>query len=263
MAFNFGWVAPLFLIIFGVAFLSIGYSHFKKKRLVENIPTSKTRSVALGLVEVFGKALPTQKPFIAPLTQRECVWCTTTIERYEKHGKSSSWVVVDSNTQLTPFWVKDDTGEILVHPHHAEMSIPNDFRFESGFGRPPLTSELSAYAKARGIGLGTNFSTPIGNIKVGVPRLHFTEKAIETGQLVYVMGTAQPRSLKKIPEDANKENGAIFIGQGKNDPTFYISDRSEKDVVGGFLKEAIAYVFIGIIFLLIAGVQILLSLQIV
>ena len=51
-----------------------GFSWLKQKRLIENIPTSKIRSIAMGLVEIYGEVVPTQEKILkSPFTNKDCV----------------------------------------------------------------------------------------------------------------------------------------------------------------------------------------------
>jgi hypothetical protein len=41
-------------LLLGLYVFYRGFHHFRRKRLIENTPTSKVRSIAMGLVEIFG-----------------------------------------------------------------------------------------------------------------------------------------------------------------------------------------------------------------
>ena len=49
-------------IIIGTGLLIQAFRLFKKKKMIENIPTSKVRSIAMGLVELNGKIIPIKTP---------------------------------------------------------------------------------------------------------------------------------------------------------------------------------------------------------
>ncbi len=57
---------------FGVWSFFDGFKRLREKRLVENIPTSTVRGLAMGLVELGGKAENTAL-LKSPLTKTECV----------------------------------------------------------------------------------------------------------------------------------------------------------------------------------------------
>ncbi|MBW2968259.1 hypothetical protein KY362_07270, partial [Candidatus Woesearchaeota archaeon] len=68
----------LYLVIgfgFGIYLFIKGFSWFRLKRMVENIPTSKIRSLAMGLVEIYGSVvLFEDKVLKSPFTGKDCVY---------------------------------------------------------------------------------------------------------------------------------------------------------------------------------------------
>src|SRR3989338_7313172 len=83
-AFGFG---------FGIWFFSRGFNRLRRKRLIENIPTSTVRGLAIGFVELVGKAR--RKNILkGPLSNSDCVLYRYSVERYEQRGKSSQWVTI-------------------------------------------------------------------------------------------------------------------------------------------------------------------------
>ena len=121
----------------GLSFFFKGFKTLKRKRLIENTPTSKTRSVAMGLVEVCGEAVPAETILQSPFSNQDCLYYRYEIEEYRRSGKRSRWVTICNEVHGTPFYVRDDTGQVLVDPNGAEVEIPQDTRFESGLGSDP------------------------------------------------------------------------------------------------------------------------------
>jgi len=131
-------LASLVLISFGsfyatkrpeslsLGFLAIGVILFihsfvllKRKRTIENCPTSKIRSMPMGHVEV--KGMVQQKYSLkSPYTLTDCVYYSYRIyeEERTKDGyrhQLREW----GNSGHVPFYLKDDTGRILVQPKEA------------------------------------------------------------------------------------------------------------------------------------------------
>src|SRR5438477_7605812 len=109
----------------------------KRKRLVDNLPTSKTTGVFIGLVELKGTAESAQ-PLVSYLAGQPCVqyqwrveehWSRTVIETYtDSDGKTqtrtrheSGWKTVADGGEMTPFYLQDDRGLILVRPEGAKI----------------------------------------------------------------------------------------------------------------------------------------------
>ncbi|MDD5086676.1 MAG: hypothetical protein PHV16_02895, partial [Candidatus Nanoarchaeia archaeon] len=58
----------------GVFLFWEGIKTLKHKRLIENIPTSKIRSLAMGLVEIYGEVVPAYKEVLkSPFSNKDCV----------------------------------------------------------------------------------------------------------------------------------------------------------------------------------------------
>ncbi|HNV24299.1 MAG TPA: hypothetical protein PKH98_05360, partial [Candidatus Omnitrophota bacterium] len=84
----------LFLFGVGVFIFFGGFQSLRRKRKIENIPTSTIRGLALGLVELVGKAKKNKILHKSPLTKTDCDFYRYQIERYQSSGKSSRWVTI-------------------------------------------------------------------------------------------------------------------------------------------------------------------------
>jgi len=211
-------VVGLFL---GITTFFVGLLNFKRKRLIENIPTSKIRSLAMGLVEICGEAVPVKNSnMISPFTRKRCVYYRYTIERLVNSGKYSRWVKVKAGHEGDFFFVRDDTGTVLVSTKGAIIDVGKK-EFDSSFGKKPnenITKFLSKHE------IKTKDFFGFGH------RMRFREYIIEPGDKVYVMGSAGDNPFL---EDATSVYGVndVMIKKGKNDKIFYISDKSEKDII--------------------------------
>ncbi len=142
------WAAAIFGAIAGVYLFYRGFRMLQRKRLIENTPSSKIRSAAMGLVEVSGLATGPYT-IIAPLTGRQCYLHRTVAWEWRREGKNSQWVKVAEETQHVPFFLDDNTGRVLVDPLGAEMDIHRDFQgefnhslFSSSLETPPNVADF-------------------------------------------------------------------------------------------------------------------------
>ncbi|MCK9573438.1 MAG: E3 ubiquitin ligase family protein, partial [Candidatus Omnitrophica bacterium] len=188
--------------------------------MIENIPTSTIRGLALGLVELIGKAKK-EKLLKSPFTGTDCVLYRYTVERYEKRGKSSRWVTVaDGDTFYCPFWINDGTGQMLVFPKNAELMLPIDYEFTSGWFKS-MPSSLVDFMRNNGI----SYKSFLGNYQ-----MRFREWYITEGQDVYVLGTANKTNnktndfMKNRNETLNKR-----LGELKEDAVFMKEADADKD----------------------------------
>lgn len=157
-------VVALALVI-GLLVLTYAFSVWREKRLIENIPTSKVRSLAMGLVEVKGVARP-KAALKSPVTMTACTYYRYKIEKYVRSGKSSHWSVVDQGASTNYLYVEDETGKILADPVDADVQIGRDYQWT---GTKP------------GTGWGI----------FGGDKMRYSEWWIVEGEPVYVIGTVR------------------------------------------------------------------------
>ncbi|HLK33545.1 MAG TPA: GIDE domain-containing protein [Terriglobales bacterium] len=117
----------------GVYLFYRGFRMLQRKRLIEDTPTSKIRSAAMGLVEVSGLA---NGPYTipAPISQLPCYFHRTMVWIYVQSGKSKRWKKVVDDRLHVPFYLEDETGRVLVDPSNAELDIHRDFQQEYQHG---------------------------------------------------------------------------------------------------------------------------------
>ncbi len=108
-------------IPFVVALLMFWGSFYfiRLKRQIENTPTSRVRSIAMGMVEVKGRALR-RYALISPMSHIPCVFYRLTRYRREKNNQWQVSSVSSSNN--VPFLLEDDTGRVEVDPSGCRVS---------------------------------------------------------------------------------------------------------------------------------------------
>lgn len=117
----------------GVYLFYRGFRMLQRKRLIEDTPTSKIRSAAIGLVEVSGLANgPYTMP--APVSQLPCYMHRTMVWIYVQSGKNKRWKKVVDASLHVPFYLEDETGRVLIDPSGAELDIHRDFQQEYQHG---------------------------------------------------------------------------------------------------------------------------------
>lgn len=206
------------LVAFGKGFVTL-----RRKRLIENTPTSKVRSLAMGLSEVYGEATPHKGNLLkSPFSGKDCLYYRYEVEEYRRSGKRSRWVTIKKGSKWVLFHLKDDTGEVVVDPRDAEVDIPIDFSTEPGSGKT-ISPALSDFMNQEGLKL-TGF---LGFSK----RLRFSEYFIAPGDKLYILGTAgdNPFVSEGTAVEGHKD---VMIQKGKG-RLFYIADKSEKECLKG------------------------------
>ncbi len=244
----------------GIILFVKGIGWMRKRRLIENIPTSKVRSLAMGLVEIFGEAVPAQGKILkSPFSGKDCIYYRYIIDEYRSSGKSSRWVTVDKGDSHENFYLKDDTGSVLVDPGGANVDIPMDFEFGSGLGKDPpkpvreflekhgIDFEHGRFFRRhmfgfrftkmelKGVGSGgfAGRERPhhfLKDLLTLNKKMRFREYFIAPGDKLYILGTAGDNPYM---EEGTAKHGTedVMIHKGSNEKTYYISDRPEKKIL--------------------------------
>lgn len=217
-------------------------SFLRRKRIIDDTPTSKVLGVFIGLTELKGTA-ESEAPFTSFLAGAQCVryswrveehWSRTVTETYRdaqghtqtRTRQESGWTEVAHGGETGPFYLKDDTGVIRIAPDGAR--IEENELYDKTVGR----TDLLYFTKG-----------PRNEIANSSHRRRFHEMGIPLHTKLYVMGQARERQDVVAPEIARDKNASMFI----------ISSRTEKQVSSGY---GVGYwVFLGLgLLLALAGV---------
>ena len=104
----------------------IGFRFAKIKRLIENIPTSKTKGVSFGITELKGKVvLNNQNSLTGPVSYAPCVWYRYLIQEKRRSGKNRSWVTISDEKKGIRFHCEDKEGKLLIDASDANVITRN------------------------------------------------------------------------------------------------------------------------------------------
>ena len=95
---------------------------FKIRSFLEAIPTSKVRSVAMGMAELSGKTMG-QKKLKGPFSGRECFAYEIEEKHLRGHGKHRHWVTVRQERKDGHFYIDDGTGQMLCDTKGATFEV--------------------------------------------------------------------------------------------------------------------------------------------
>ncbi len=210
-------VGPLFLIV-GLLMVYGGAQRFLLYRKISDTPTSKVRSAALGLVELFGKAV-CRDDMASPVSKAKCVFWRIKAEYYVP-GKNGGWRDMYSKSSSMKFFLEDDTGKMLIDPEGAEIDIPPDFSSAGWlspgglvFKRTILDQKVLSFLESDQAAKAA-FSSRSGYEQ------RLTESFIAEGDPLYVFGTA---SAWKTGSELPHED--LIVKKG--DQVMYVSDSNE------------------------------------
>ena len=198
-----GWVVGLGMVVAAVA-------SNRRKRLMEDLPTSKTHGVFIGLVELSGTA-ESEAPVTGYLSGQQCALHKWTVQEQwsrqvtetvtNSQGKTetrtkteSGWKEVASGSEMPSFYLKDDSGVVQVAPVGAKLDIARTFSETCGthaplyYGKGPATAVPDSRYRRR-----------------------FTEHAIPLHHQLYIGGRARERADVGAPESAADERAPLYL----------------------------------------------------
>jgi len=227
-----------------------GFRELRTQRLIQNTPTARIRSMAMGLAEVNG-VIECRSMVTAPFSGRPCACWNVDIS---VQGRKHQWSVVHRATSGQPFFLRDETGVALVYPRGADCRV--------NFGAEEV---------CHGLALPDCYASYVATLG---PRRHlwrfamlrFRERVLEEGAQVYVMGTATPAAqsftvsegdgMVAAGEDALEATGtdewrarrvrardqhvSAVLRAGEHEKTFVISQDSERTLTTGLGLKAVA-----------------------
>ncbi len=185
----------LFFLVMGVAGFFWGFTRLRKKRKIENIPTSTIRGLAMGLVEIIGQ-VEKKNVLVSPFSNTPCAFYSYEIEKYVRSGKSSHWVTIaKGGSYQIPFFVNDKTGRVLVFSKDAELIIPIKYQYSTEWGKE-VSSAMRNFMEANNI----SYKSFLGNYT-----LRFKEWFLLEKETVYILGTAKPVKAEEFIEQYNSK----------------------------------------------------------
>jgi len=229
-----------FLPVIGAVLALVGlvcaFSNGRRRRLIDNLPTSKTSGVFIGFVELKGTA-ESAEPLTSYLAEQPCAHYAWTVEEHwsrtytttetDSKGNTrtvthheSGWMRVDDGGETIPFYLQDDCGLVLVRPDGAKIEPLTIFDKTCGPGDPLY------YGKG-----------PAGAVSNSDYRRRFVETGIPLKTDLYVIGQSRERQDIVAPEIAADENAPMFL----------ISTRTEEQVSSGMKWGARGWTIFGLV----------------
>ena len=231
---------PLVSVAVGVlgalACLIAGFWAMQRRRLIDDLPTSKTQGVFLGLAELKGTA-ESEAPLTSYLAGVRCVhyewqveehWSRTVHETYtdsKGHVRTrtrteSGWTKVADGRESVPFYLKDDTGVIRVVPEGARINALETF--------------AETFSRDNPLYFGKGPAKEVAN---STHKRRFRESALPLHASLYVLGQARERTDIVAAEIAFQKGAAIFL----------ISTRTEKQISSRYARWFWFWILLGLV----------------
>ena len=272
---------PVLFFLVGVVLVILGFRTYRQYRILADTPQIPIRSVAMGLVHVAGKSTG-GNPLTSPLSRVPCYYYRVQVEKWVKKDKQEKWVTTGNESAESEFYLEDETGRILVKPHHAQYDVPHTFRggmgpkalgsarfFDTSLGVPVpteqhlhayLTGEFSparaalqsssvpgAHAMSKALGMAQKMQALGVSIGDGALRLDFgVEQSYRFTETCLVAGRPCQvlGTCAENPSPA-EEHDRNLIQQGQNEKTFLITTQTEKGIEKSLRRRAVVLLLIG------------------
>ena len=233
---DFAPFLPLIGAALALASLAGAFRNGRRRRLIDNLPTSKTSGVFIGFVELKGTA-ESAGPLTSYLAEQSCVHYAWTVEEHwsrtvtttetDSKGNTrivtrheSGWTQVAKGGETIPFYLQDDSGVILIQPDGAKIEPAKIFDETCSPGDPLY------YGKG-----------PATAVMDSDHRRRFVEMGIPLKAELYIVGQSRERQDIVAPEIAADEHAPMFL----------ISMRSEEQVSRGMKWGARGWTVFGFI----------------
>lgn len=226
-----------------------GFRSWRIHRLIEDTPTARIRSMAMGLVELSGQ-IENRSRVTGPFSGRECAYWELDVSTLAGGRRGQNhWRIVHQANSGSPFYLRDTTGVALVYPQGAELRTSYGVQESTtGFGVPQMYMD---YMDSQGLGMRHVWA--LGGMR-------FRERILENGASVYVLGRANPKAMSRSISDEGELEEALeatgtdawvarrlrdtdreiaaVVRRGERDPVFLISPSSERFMTMAYALKA-------------------------
>jgi hypothetical protein len=162
-------------LLLGLYWFFKGFGLFQEYKVIADTPLVPVRSVAMGWVQIRGKAVG-EKTMRSPVSNQPCFFYKVDIERWSAgRAGSGCWSPYLSDQGSVGFYLEDETGKVLIDPRGAELDLEQSSQCELSShdtlpldapwqeetpggnppGSPPPYSELRRYVARVARGMNT------------------------------------------------------------------------------------------------------------
>jgi hypothetical protein len=238
--------------------------------VLADTPEIPIRSMAMGLVEIHGKATG-QQTVLSPVTKTPCLFYKVDIERWVSDKSGGHWSHAATHGDGVGFYLEDATGKVLVDAHGAEYDLIQTAKREIGRSVGASLGRLFGGTRdsSQATGSWVSESDLLNYVASVVSSAHSTFSldaasllsGLGRGSLALGMGSERRYRLSEYcilpehwydvtgtcvenpaPQDEHDRN---VIVKGQNEPTFLISWRGEKEIKSTLRNRAALHIFGG------------------
>jgi hypothetical protein len=229
---------PVSLCLAGLAIMAY---HLPKVQLIQkirNTPSSKIRSVAVGLVELSGTP---ERPgnLLSPISGKECLYWRI-VAQYQPFGTRGAMLDICDTESSDPFILKDDSGEIRVDARSAYIDGLNykGYSFCLNDGPKGWHDGKESYDNVQKFIDSLDPELKKEFLSHSNSQIEIMESRLPLSNKLYVIGIAEP-----FGNASSKAHENLLI-RGKT--KMFISPSTENRILKKLGRKASLYVLLGL-----------------
>lgn len=245
-----GWAS--FGVCVGIYWFFKGFWVYRKYRVIEDTPETPIRSMAMGLVEVHGKAVG-EPTVVSPVSHTPCLFYQVKIDKWhsDQKGRGGTYRPYKTGSGGIPFHLEDPTGKVLIDAKGADFDLNEvEQREVDGFiagsfmptayeDDPVVDPSVSSSFDASDHEVLMFITKTAGKSGLISGRYRVTEYCIQPEEWYDVTGTCCEN-----PQAADEHDRNLIV-KGQNEPTFMISVHNKQDLESELRWKAMRGVFGG------------------
>ncbi len=184
--------AGIFVLV-GAAMVVLGVVRLRRWWTMRRMDPHDGLTVETGLQEFEGRAHAVGQTITSPYGGAESLICTHKVERYSHGGEGSNWRRVDGDDWAVPFELRGESGRtVAVNPGNANHLLTEELHVDTREDES-LPPRVQSYIDEELGEIDASFD--VGPVSLGGDkRYRFTEKRLDDGEEVYVLGPVRPAS---------------------------------------------------------------------
>lgn len=209
----FAVYAILLLFLIGLYFTWAVFKVLKKKRAIEDIPTSLIRSASQGYTEITGKLMNLDELILtSPLLKKKCLWYRSKIYKWDKVGDKRAWRLESQRTSSkVTLPVNDGTGVCFLMANKAEVHAP----IKRWHGD---SKEVDPEDESISVSTHNPIDQPRSNLtfNIGHNKYRMEEEVLSVDDKIYAIGNFKTQYTDNVLKffssylpDSNKDNESI------------------------------------------------------
>jgi hypothetical protein len=169
---------PVTWFLAGAVWFGLGFRHYRHQLTIRDTPLSKIGAAAIGLVEVTGR-VHSDTSVTAPLSSDPCIFWKVSVEAYKDDNLTK---ISEYHSSASSFEIDDGTGRVLIWAWDSDVIVTSSKTWQGS------ADELEKKIPPGRLRDSLKHISP--ELRHG---LVMTERRIELGATLYVMGTLSER----------------------------------------------------------------------